>query len=83
MAGGNGNAIIAFLPVKNDVPAQITVKFCRKIGVLSFGFLYQQHIDAACFQVVQNMILARLGRIDIPAGDTHHRSDRKGRAAAA
>ena len=81
-ARGDGDPIIALLTMEDDIPADLGIEVCRKIHILRLGFLDQQHITAAGAQIIQDMVLPRLGGIHIPACDAHG-SDRKGGAAAA
>ena len=82
MAGSDGDPVVAFLAVIDDVPSDLAIEILRKIRVLGLGFLDQKDITGAGRQIGQDVVLAGFRRIHVPAGDAH-RSDGEGRAAAA
>jgi len=42
--------------VEHDVPASVLIEINREIDILCLGFLDQQYIGTACFQIIQNMV---------------------------
>ena len=79
---GDGDTIVALLPMKDDIPPDLAIEVCGKVHILRLGFLNQQNITAVGTKIVQDMVLARLGGIHVPAGDAH-RSDGERCAATA